>query len=1062
MNISRRDFLKISTITAAGTFASTLGLPRAFAQGDPGRSPLFEDRGYAAKIVGKHTPSVCPFCSVGCGIGIYTGGLVEGVDMKGVDEVMHIEGDPDNPINGCPDLRRSRAGVGRPPTVDTVGGSVCPKAQHLFYVTQRMKKLNKNRITKVLHRRPGAGDWAEIDFKKAISMVAERIKKTRDENFVRLDESDNAVNRCEGIGFIGGSTTNNEPNYAFSKLVRALGLVYVDNEARDSYAPAIKAMRETFGRPGMTNTIPDIRNARHVLIIGANPGADQPAIMRWVFEAQDRNAAHIIVVDPRVSRTAATASLHLRIRPGTDLALIGGVINYILTNTDKPWHEDYVLRHTDASFVLDSHFLTATESKGVFSGFEEEGRVYDKEKGKWEYLYNPRERKGEYKDAIFPKQDPSYKMPRTVLNVLRKQFSRYTAPTVCQICGIDAAEFEQFCKIYSSTYRSGDAGVVLFGRGVMSQATGAQTVRALAILQILLGNIGIPGGGLVPLLTSCNTQGACDMGLLAEYLPGYLEMPSASDRNLGEYLDRVSAKSEDPTSFNERGKAHFEKYMVNFLQAMFAGSVSKSNEWGFDYLPKLDPRKDYTLGGMFDAMDAGTVKGLVVVGENPALGANGSARRKAMGKLDWLVVYDVFESETSAFWRSQEGSGSSTEVFMFPAPTVAECSGTVTNMSRWLQWQERALSPSAEDADRREAIFLADSLATELKKVYSSEGKFPEPINALSWWSEKQLEKPTIVMFEISGNRFRENDEMAASETLRSTAELMLDGSTRCGCWLYLGASQKKLNNRQEYHASDLTGIGLYSGFAWSWPNNTRIMFNRASTGKDGKPYNSGQVLVDYGQDAWNCNDVLDGPQDDPKRIRAFTATPIGVAKLFAEGMEDGPLPEFYEPLESGSSNSLEHVHQTSPLLRIRKIDQIASYGSDLAKKYPIIGLTYSLAEHHGSGSVTRYSRGAGELVPAFFVEVGADLAKEKGIANGDKVTISSPRLPKGITAHAVVTPRLNAVQKTQYMVAVPENFGFVGEEPKGAPAHDLTPISGDANTGTAACRTFLCNIAKA
>jgi formate dehydrogenase major subunit len=1062
VNISRRDFLKISTFAAAGTFATTLGLPRAFAQSKPGRSPLFKDRGLKAKIMGKHTPSICPFCSVGCGIGIYTGGLVEGVEMEGVDEVMHIEGDPDNPINGCPDLRRLRGGRRRPPTVDTIGGSVCSKAQHLFYVTQRMKKLNKNRQTKVRYRKPGSSKWTDLDFKKAVSMIVERMKKTRDDTFVDLDDDDNGVNRCEGIGFIGGSATNNEPNYAFSKLVRALGLVYVDNEARDSYAPAIKAMRETFGRPGMTNTIPDIRNARQVLIIGANPGADQPAIMRYVFEAQDHNAAHIIVVDPRVSRTAATASMHVRIRPGTDLALIGGIINYILSSTDKIYHEDYIIRHTDASFVLDSHFLTATESKGVFSGFVEEKRVYDKEKGNWEYLYNPRERKGEYKGAIFPKQDPSFKMPRTVLNVLRKQFSRYTAPTVCQICGIEAAQFEQLCKIYSSTYRSGDAGVILFGRGVMSQVTGAQTVRALAILQLLLGNIGVPGGGLVPLLTSSNTQGACDMGLLAEYLPGYLEMPFASDRKLADYLDRVGAKSEDPTSFNEWKRENYEKLTVNFLQAMFAGAVSKSDDWGYDYLPKVDPGKDYTLGGMFDAMEAGDLKGLLVLGENPAVGPNGASRRKAMGKLDWLVVYDMFESETAKFWDSPQGKGSNTEVFMFPAPTVAEITGTVTNMSRWVQWQERALSPSAEDANRKEAIFLADELARGLKRAYSSGGKFPAPITSLSWWAEKQLEKPTIVMFEISGNRYRAGDEMAASETLRKTSELMIDGSTRCGCWLYLGASQKKLNNRQEYHTSDLTGIGLYPGFAWSWPNNIRIMYNRAGTGKDGKPYNSGQVLVAYGLDAWSCNDILDGPEDGPKKIRAFTATSIGVAKLFAEGMMDGPLPEFYEPIESGSSNSLEHAFQTSPLARMRKIDKIAQYGTDTAKKYGVIGLTYSLAEHHGTGQVTRYSRAIGEVVPAFFIEVGADLAKEKGIANGDKVKVSSARLAGGITGLAIVTPRLNAVQKGQYMVAVPENFGFLGEEPHGMPAHDLTLMSGDPNTGTAACRTFLCSIAKA
>ncbi len=1053
MNISRRDFLKISTATAAGTFASTLGLPRAFAQaGHPDGHPdgqLFHNRGYKFKMSGTHAPSICPFCSVGCGIGIYTGG-------EGKDEVVHVEGDPDNPINGCPELRYTRG--------DWMGGSLCPKAQHIYYIAQREEKLNPKRVTKVLHRRPNGSGWEKLEFKDALPMLVERIKATRDATFKRDDEAGVTVNRCEGIGFLGGSATNNEPNYAFSKLLRALGCVYVDNEARDSCAPAIKAMRETFGRPGMTNTIPDIKNANQVLIVGANPAADQPVIMRWVFEAQDNSAANIVVVDPRVSRTAAKATVHVRIRPGTDLALIGGMINYILTDPDKPYNEDYVIRHTDATFLLDRGFLTAADRKGVFSGYDAQSRSYDKTT--WKYRLN--------RDGS-PRQDKQVLEPRAVLNVLRKHFGRYKPALVSRICGVTTSELNDLYKMYSTTSRKGEAGVILFGRGVMSQVTGTQTVRALAILQLLLGNIGIAGGGLVPLLTSSNTQGACDLGLLAEYLPGYLEMPLSTDRDFDTYLKRVTPVSPDPTSHNER-KNH-KVHMVNLLRAFFGKAAKKSNDWNFGMLPKLDPGVDYTTGGMFEAMAAGTLKGLIVLGENPAIGANGAARRKGMSKLDWLVVYDVFESDTAAFWKSQEGHGCATEVFFFPAPTVAEVDGTLTNMSRWLQWQHHALSGSEEDRNRQQAIWLlADAqdakkdaqdrviegagLITGLKQAYESGGVFPEPINSLAW-DEGQTD-PEVMMYEISGSRV----DTPTVTLLKGPQELAVDGSTRCGCWLYAGvAAQKDLKRRNDYRSTDRSGIGLFPHFAWSWPNNVRIMYNRASLGKDGIAYDSARAPVLFVQGLWTRKDVLDGPDKGPKDIRAFTASPVGAGKLFAEGMVDGPFPEFYEPVESRVQNALSPGHQISPVVRLRSIDAIAAYDTKESKEeYRVLGLTYSLSEHHGLGQVTRYSRGAREIIPAFFIEVGADLAKEKSISTGDMVRVKSPRFPEGITGRALVTNRLNAIRIRKdnlHMIAIPENFGFVGG-PRGAPAHDLTVLSGDPNTGTAACRTFLCSVSKA
>jgi formate dehydrogenase major subunit len=422
-----------------------------------------------------------------------------------------------------------------------------------------------------------------------------------------------------------------------------------------------------------------------------------------------------------------------------------------------------------------------------------------------------------------------------------------------------------------------------------------------------------------------------------------------------------------------------------------------------------------------------------------------------MSKLDWLVAYDLFESDTAAFWKSAEGKGSGTEVFLFPAPTVAAVDGTLTNMSRWIQWQQHAISLTGEDANRKQAIHLAGGLIEELKQAYQSGGEFPDPITSLTW--DKLQFDPEVIMYEIAGD-----------EIIKGTQSLAADGSTKCGCWLYAGVAGKHLSERKEAYSSiDRKGLGLYRDFAWSWPNNVRIMYNRASMGKEGKPYNSARQLVSYFQGKWTNSDVVDGPDTDPEKLRAFTATPVGVGKLFTEDMVDGPLPEFYEPLESRVKNWVEPAYQTSPVLKLKSLDKIAAFGTPEVNKYPVIGLTFSLAGHHGYGQVTRYSKAAREIVPAFFIEVGADLAKARGISNGDKIKVQSARFPEGITGYALVTGRLKAVRilkEDLHMIAVPENFGFVGE-PLGAPAHDLTLLSGDPNTASAACRMFLCNIVK-
>lgn len=452
----------------------------------------------------------------------------------------------------------------------------------------------------------------------------------------------------------------------------------MDSQARDTVAPAAIALKETFGRPGGTNHFADIKHAKAVMIVGANPASDTPVAMRWAFDACDRNGAKVICVDPRLTQTAARAHIHAQIRPGTDLALIAGIINYVLK--EQKFTKPYVLQYTDASFVLDKGFFSPTDTEGVFSGLS--GDKYDR--STWRYRLDA---KG------VPLSDETLSEPRTVLNVLKKHFQRYEPDIVCRITGVKLSAFEDMCKAFGETGSLGSSGVILFGRGVMQQAQSTQIIRALAILQLLLGNIGVPGGGLIPLYPEGNGQGAADFGLLWEFLPGYLALPSESDATLKDYVERCTPKTNDRTSFNKMKS--YSNYTVSLLKAFYGNEATGGNDFCFTYLPRVEEGKDYSLSAIFEAINEGKIKGLVVFGENPALGPNGTFRRKALAKLEWLAVFDSFENETAAFWKAPKENlaGSKTEVYLFPATMLGEHSGTLTNSCNGFSGRRRRLFP---------------------------------------------------------------------------------------------------------------------------------------------------------------------------------------------------------------------------------------------------------------------------------------------------------------------------------------------------------------------------------
>ncbi|MFH1423261.1 MAG: molybdopterin-dependent oxidoreductase [Planctomycetota bacterium] len=1026
MKVTRRDFLKISAAGAAGLITAS----KAFGAGNEDVIEV-RPRGFRGKIGSSDRRYVvCPFCSVGCNLVMYLRD----------DQIIHIEADIESPINGEPTVMQQAGKVFR--------SHICPKAFSGWHMVQRSTK----RLEKVQVRKAGSDTWSEIEYPPAIKEVAERIAKTRDASFIRRSY-EGFANRCEGIAFIGGSNLTNEVCYGAAKLFRSLGLVYIDGQIRDTVAPSTAALKKTFGRAGGTNHFSDIANSKLVMIIGANPAADAPVAMKWAFDASDKNGAKIICVDSRLTQTAAKANIHARIRPGTDLVLIAGIINKVLQN--KAYTPPYVLQYTDASLVLDKDFYSAFDREGIFSGL-----IDDKyNRSTWRYRLN---------EKGLPVSDETMSEPRTVLNVLKKHFQRYEPDTVCRITGIRYKMFEEICKMFCEAGSQGNTASILFGRGVMQQTQSTQVIRALGILQLLLGNIGVPGGGLIPLYPEGNAQGAADFGLMYEYLPGYMEMPNESDSTLKDYLQRNTPKSNNPNSFNEM--KNYKKYLVSLLKAFYGPNATAGNDFCFDYLPRVKTGKDYSIHAIFEAIEEGTIKGLVVFGENPALGPNGVFRRKALSKLEWLVVYDSFENETAAFWKSvrEDIKDSKTDVYLFPATLLGEHRGTYTNSCRWIQWQDKGLVSIPQA--RKDGLTLLTDLFENLKEIYSSEGEFREAVSKLFWnypEDEMRTSKTELVMLEIAGQKLKEGIAFNVNQAVESMYELAADGSTVAGNYLYCGCAKKELFNRDKYIFGDSSGLGIYSGWAFSWPSNVRIMYNRADVNpKTGNPWNLICYVTSYATKAWISNDVIDGPEDAPEEIKPFTVLPQGVGHLFVSDMLDGPIPEYYEPLESLTKNVLPGNRQLSPVQKIRKYDTIAIASSDKKEElYTLIAVTFGLAEHYMQHVGTRSIAVTKELTPKFFVEIDHELAGKLGLSTGDKIIVKSPRLPDGIGAYVVVTKRLEPLEINgikQHIVGIPDNFGFIGLVPDTASAFDLSPYSGDMNSSSAACRSFLCAIVKA
>lgn len=792
----------------------------------------------------------------------------------------------------------------------------------------------------------------------------------------------------------------------------------------------------------MTNGWTDVANADVVLVMGGNPAENHPVGFRFVMEAKRHRKAKLVCIDPRFNRTAAVSDKYVQIRAGTDIAFLGGLLNYALSHDQ--FHADYVREHTNAAFIVTDGF---SFEDGYFSGWDEDAKKYDK--SSWEYELGP--------DG-FARIDKTLEHPRCVFQLLKKHYSRYTSEKVASISGCTAEEFEQSAAIICSSGRAGRSGTILYALGWTQHSHSVQLIHTAAMLQLMLGNIGMPGGGVNAQRGHSNIQGATDMGAW-NMLPGYLKVPRANWTTLAEYGQANSPKPLRPDSLNYWGNT--PKFMVSLLKAYYGENATRENQFGYDYLPKIAEGATHSWGYLFDEMYAGKKEGLISFGMNPVAGGPNSIKMiQALSKLKWLIVAENFETETAAFWKAKDLQEEyydkvtdpkevQTEVFLLPASCFAEKDGTFVNSSRWLQWKYKAVDPPGDAMDDQEIIAR---LFLKLRELYAEEGgASPEPLLAMDWsYANPVSPSLTEVAKEISGTEVKSGKQVPGFGALKD------DGSTVCGNWLYSGSFTEAGNQMERQGQSDPTGLGLYAEWAWSWPANRRVLYNRASADADGKPWDETRAPIRWKGNRW-VGDVPDYKSDAPPEANgAFIMLAEGVAKLFAPDFVEGPFPEHYEPAESPVENQM-HPNVGSNPMALKFSSDLDPLGT--AEQYPYVAITYRLTEHFHYW--TKHVESSAQLQSTFFVELPQALADEKGIASGDQVRVTSAR--GKVEGPALVTKRMRGLQvagKTIYQVGLPIHWGFLGRV-KGPLINNLTPSVMDPNSGTPEYKGFLVNLEK-
>ncbi len=806
----------------------------------------------------------------------------------------------------------------------------------------------------------------------------------------------------------------------------------------------------------MTNNWVDIRNANLIVVMGGNPAEAHPCGFKWVIEAKIKNKARLIVIDPRFTRTAAVADLYVQIRPGTDIALLGGVINYLLSN-DKIQTE-YVRAFTNASFLVREDFQF---NKGLFSGYDQEKRKYDR--ATWAYQLD--------KDG-FAKVDPTMQDPRCVLQLMKKHYASYTPDTVSSITGVPKDRFLQVCEWIALTAAPDRTMTSMYALGWTQHTVGSQNIRSMACIQLLLGNMGMPGGGVNALRGHSNIQGLTDLGVLSDLLPGYLGAPVEAEPDLKTYLEKRTPKPLRPGQMDYW--QNYPKFMVSLLKAWYGAAATKENDFAYEYLPKND--FTYDILQVFQLMWQGKMNGYFCQGFNPLASIPDKEKLiQSLSKLKYLVVIDPIATETSNFWQKHgefndvDPKAIQTEVFRLPSTCFAEEDGSLVNSGRWLQWHYKGADPPDEAKGDNEII---GQLFTRIRKLYQNEGgAFPDPILKLNWpYKIPHAPSPEELAKEYNGYALADVPDpkesgkvlVHAGEQLPGFAMLQADGSTACGCWIYAGCWTQAGNQMARRDPSDPYGLGATLGWAWSWPVNRRIMYNRASADPAGNPWDPNRRYVFWDGSKWGGADIPDlNPTSPPKDgMNPFIMNADGAGHLFAlASLADGPFPTHYEPYETPlEKNPLSPRALSNPAARIFK-DDLARMGT--AKEFPFVATSYRLTEHFHFW--TKHEAIPSILQPEQFVEIGEALARLRGIKNGDMVLIRSKR--SEMRVKALVTKRISSLQiegKEIHIVGIPIHWGFRGLTKPGYLINALTPFIGDANTQTPEFKAFLVDVRKA
>ncbi len=872
----------------------------------------------------------------------------------------------------------------------------------------------------------------------------------------------------------------------------------------------------SFGRGAATNYQQDMANSDCILFMGSNMAEAQPVGFQWPMKAKEKGAT-LIHVDPRFTRMSAACDVYVGIRSGSDIAFLGGLVNYVLTN-DR-WFHEYVLAYTNVSRIIEEGFQDTEDLAGLFSGFDPQDDSYDRRQGHWGYeksgnggqveqdgaTYTPQAKctKGRHglhghgmdgnaepytspcKDMTAVARDPTLQHPRCIMQILRRHFARYTPEVVSQVCGCSQEQFLRVAELLCANSGRERTACIAYALGWTQHTTGVQIIRTAGILQLLLGNAGRPGGGIMALRGHSTIQGATDVSTLYDTLPGYLPQPAAYDHT-HEYLSSYIAHEGMPTGY----WANFSKFIVSLLKAWYGDAATKENDFGFSWLPRVDA--DYSQLAFFNRMAKGEVKGYFLTGMNPAGGGpNAGLHRAGLRNLDWLVVLDWFETESAVFWKNDRNAPPSseikTEVFFIPAAAAPEKEGSLTNTQRLLQWHNKAVDPSGDC--RSDAWFLYN-LGKRLKQLYAgSTDPKDQPLLNLTWdydfdeqprlpdgtlsriEGEPDLEK---VLMEINGHRLDETDPRTGRPRLVSGfSELKDDGTTACGCWVYSGVFPEPGRNRA--NERKITDDPFQPEWGFAWPNNVRILYNRASADPEGRPWSERKKLVwwDSEKRRWTGLDKPDFELDKPPGYQPppgatgmaaiagsepFTMKCDGLGWLYSPGTKDGPLPTHYEPVESPVGNLLYPRQNVNPTVRFFEgpLNHIAHTPTD---EYPVVATTFRLTEHYLSGPMSRFNSWLNELQPEMFAELSYELAAERGIDHGGWMTIRTAR--GRIEARAMVTRRLRPFViegRVVHQIGLPFHWAFAGEI-VGSNANDLTALLADPNVSMHESKAFACQV---